>query len=291
MTERIGIEQLCVFGLPPVQFVNLAADLGCCHISTGLAPPRFNPHGYPKWSLRDDRTLRREMLAAMHDRGVSISLSEGFAVMPDGDPSKIAADLEAVCELESKRICAVSIDPDLQRGFDQLAILAEMAGAIGLETTLEFAPTSPIPDLHTAVAAVRHVGRQDFRLLIDTMHLVRSGSGAAELAALDPNLIGYVQLCDVPLVSAHSDYVREARYERLAPGAGELPLLDILAVLPRDLVVGLEVPQRSQAEAGVGHKERLSPCVQAARDLLTRLEGRHTREGGDCNSTDCPSSH
>jgi hypothetical protein len=35
-TERLGIEFLSVFGLPPVEFVNLAADLGCRYISTGL---------------------------------------------------------------------------------------------------------------------------------------------------------------------------------------------------------------------------------------------------------------
>jgi sugar phosphate isomerase/epimerase len=80
--ERIGIERLCVFGLPPVQFVDLAADLGCPYIATGLVPTVYNPHDYPQWSLRDDRRLRANMLAAMHGRGVSISLCEGFGVRP-----------------------------------------------------------------------------------------------------------------------------------------------------------------------------------------------------------------
>jgi hypothetical protein len=71
--DRIGVERLCVFGLPPVQFVNLAADLGCRYIGTSLLPMPYNPHGYPKWSLRADPALRRDMLAAMHHRGVSIS--------------------------------------------------------------------------------------------------------------------------------------------------------------------------------------------------------------------------
>jgi hypothetical protein len=39
------------------------------------------------------------------------------------------------------------------------------------------------------------------------------------LPPLDPNLIGYVQLCDVPLVSKHSTYMEEALYERMVPGA------------------------------------------------------------------------
>jgi hypothetical protein len=54
---------------------------------------------------------------------------------------------------------------------------------------------------------------------------------------------------------------------------GELPLLDVLAVLPREIIVGLEVPMRGRAEAGIGPHERLSGCVNATRGLLKRLDG------------------
>jgi hypothetical protein len=55
---------------------------------------------------------------------------------------------------------------------------------------------------------------------------------------------------------------------------GELPLLDLLDAVPRDLVIGLEVPIRSQAQAGLGPHERLSQCVAAARGLLAQLADR-----------------
>jgi sugar phosphate isomerase/epimerase len=102
------------------------------------------------------------------------------------------------------------------------------------------------------------------------MHLVRSGSGAADIAALDPDLIGYVQICDAPLKPRYESYMEEAMYERLAPGAGELGLADIVAALPRDRVFSLEVPLRSQADAGVGPHDRLRPCVEATRRLLAQ---------------------
>jgi hypothetical protein len=57
-------------------------------------------------------------------------------------------------------------------------------------------------------------------------------------------------------------------YERMAPGEGELPLLDMLAALPEDRVVGLEIPMRASAEAGVSAYDRLLPCVNSARSLL-----------------------
>jgi sugar phosphate isomerase/epimerase len=114
------------------------------------------------------------------------------------------------------------------------------------------------------------VARPEFRLLIDTMHLVRTGSGAADIAALDPGMIGYVQLCDAPLVSKYATYMEEAMTERMVPGTGELPLLEILAALPHHLVISLEVPQRSLALAGVGPHERIGRSVAAARALLAQ---------------------
>jgi sugar phosphate isomerase/epimerase len=177
-----------------------------------------------------------------------------------------------MCELGVKRINTLGLDPDTSRNFDQLARLAQMAAERGLQITLEFGPRLGVGDLRTALAAVRHVGRPNFRLLIDAMHVVRSGSGAAELAALNPDVIGYVQLCDAPLISRFSQYADEAKYERMVPGTGELPLLDLLAVLPPHLTISIEVPQRSLAEAGVGPHERLGRCVEATRGLLARLE-------------------
>jgi len=82
---------------------------------------------------------------------------------------------------------------------DQFGALADLAAVFGVELTTELAPGLTVADLPTALAAVRDVGRSNFRLLIDTMHLVRSGSGASDLARIDPNLIGYIQLCDAPL--------------------------------------------------------------------------------------------
>jgi sugar phosphate isomerase/epimerase len=104
--------------------------------------------------------------------------------------------------------------------------------------------------------------------MIDAMHLYRSGGTAADVAALDPGLIGYAQLCDVPLVALHDDYGAEARFDRRVAGDGELPLQEFVDALPADCVIGLEVPMRDKALAGLGPVERLRPAVAAARALL-----------------------
>jgi sugar phosphate isomerase/epimerase len=268
--ERLSIEPLSVMGLPPVDYVGLAADLGLRYLAIALSAMP-NPYGYPPFSLRDDFALRRETLAALRDQGVTISLGDGFVLRPGMDVADLAGDVAVMAELGAQRINTVSFDPDLNRSVDQFGVLAEMAAEAGMETTLEFSKGLTVADLPTALNAVRAVGRRDFRLLIDTMHLVRSGSGAADLATLEPEVIGYVQLSDVPLVPTITDYMEEACFERMVPGAGELPLLEILDALPRDVVIGLEVPQRSLADAGIGPRERLGRCLDATRALLANL--------------------
>jgi sugar phosphate isomerase/epimerase len=292
--KALGIELMCVFGMPPIPYIELVAELDCRYITAVLEPLAYNPYNFPKYSLRTDPALRREMRAALRANEVEISLGEGFVVRADregapADPfapgdgnmrERWAADFDIMAELGIRRVNAVSTDPDLHRSFDQLGVFAELAAARGMESTIEFCPGLGIADLETALAAVRHVGRPDFRLLLDPMHLIRSGGTVADVAALEPDLIGHAQLCDVPLVSTFDSYIDEAMYERLPPGAGELPLLAYLKALPRGISVGLEVPQRSLAEAGVSPLERVKQAVDGARALLAQLDRPETQSAG-----------
>ncbi len=272
--DRLGIEMLSVFGLPPVEFVHLTADLGCRHISSGIAGFSVPQLGYPPYSLRDDRRLRCQMLAALDERGVAISLGEGMLVRRGADARDHAADLDVMAELRVPRISTVSFEPDRARTFDQIAMLAEVAAERGMETVIELAPGTVIGDIASGAAALDHIGRPDTRLLIDTMHFVRAGGTASDLSTIDPDRIGYVQLSDTTLRPRIGNYLQEATFERLVPGEGELPLAEILAAVPSYVVIGLEVPRLSLAEAGVGPFQRLQPCVKAARTLLEGLRSR-----------------
>jgi sugar phosphate isomerase/epimerase len=269
--ERLSIESISVFGLPPVEYVHLAADLGLRYISLSLAPFDLIPTGYPRWSLMEDAALRRELKAAMRDRGVSIGCGEGLSMREDMGPKERTPEFEVMLELGVKRINVVSRDPDMTRSFDKYAGMAELAGKAGVDVVTEFAPGLTVEDLPTALKAVRHVNRPNFTLLMDTMHFCRTGGTVADIQALDPKLIGYIQLCDAAASGPMETYMEEALTRRFAPGEGELPLYEVMAALPRDLLVGLEIPQLAKMQAGLGPMERMRPCVEAARALLARL--------------------
>jgi len=271
MQGGIGIEFISVLGLPPVEFVELAADLGCRSIGIALEPI-VRSKLYPNWSLRDDAGLRRNTLDALRRCGVSISLGEGFIAWPNKDIRDVSADLDTMCELGARQVNIVGVDPDRGRTFDQCATFAELAGARGLGATLEFMPGLSVGDLQSAVAAIHHAGKPNFRVLIDAMHFFRSGSKVSQLLALDSKLIGHVQLCDVPLISGGLSYADEARFARLPPGEGELPLLEFLAALPEHVPMGVEVPMLARAEDGIGPHARLAPCLKSTSELIDKAD-------------------
>jgi sugar phosphate isomerase/epimerase len=265
----LGIEVQTVLGMPPVEFVNLSADLGCTHVS--ISPESGGTSGryeYPPYSLCDDPKLRSLLLSTLDNRGVSISLAESIVIRSGADVRDGAPRiLDTLAGLGVKLVNAVTMDDDLQRSYDQYAYVTEIAGERGLATTIEFAKSLTISDLHSALAVIQHVGRPDFTLLIDTMHVVRSGNTPSDLAALDPAMIGCVQLSDHSLHQQGRVY-RDDSSDRVVPGEGEMPLVDILAVLPPDVIIGVEAPMPSRVNSGTSVAECTRLAVMGARRVI-----------------------
>ncbi len=271
--NRLGIEMLTLLGMPPVEHVKLAAELGCVSISTGLTSLPLSMFGlqdldcYAAWSLESDAALRRELKAALRDTGVHIGLGEGFRVRTDGDVRDRGAGLDIMAELGARRINAVSMEGDMARTYDQLGHLTDMVIERGMAFTIEFAPPNAINSLASALAAVDHVGRDRCRILFDAMHFFRSGGMVEDIISLDPGLIGYAQLCDAPMVSAGGTYMSEAMFARMLPGTGELPLKAFIAALPADCEIGLEVPILADLQSGMRPRDHAARAVAAARAL------------------------
>ena len=95
---------------------------------------------------------------------------------------------------------------------------ADMVIARGMLFTIEFAPMNTINSLQSALDAIAHIGQGRARVLIDAMHTFRSGGTVADIAGLDPDVIGYAQLCDAPMVAPEGvPYFKEATCGRMVP--------------------------------------------------------------------------
>ena len=71
-------------------------------------------------------------------------------------------------------------------------------------------------------------------VLVDNLHLSRSGSSVAEVQALPIELFPYLQICDA-LAEPPADFgglLDEALNGRLCPGEGSLPIVELLQAVP-----------------------------------------------------------
>lgn len=270
--SRLGIELQTVFGMSPVDQVRLASALGCGHISTGLRPVPWQMEYFQPWSLREDADLRTELRRALQDGGVSISLGEGFPVKPGQEVAGYAAELDIFAELGTVAIGSICLEPDLNRALDQFDQLATLAAEREMAFNLEFAPPHPVNSLEKATALIKELGQDRAKLLLDIMHVFRSGATLDDIAALEPGCIGYVQLCDVPVVGTDENYYQEACFERCLPGEGELPLTGFLALIPSHIPVGIEVPTRRRANSRAELEQVIAEMVALARRMLNQAE-------------------
>jgi sugar phosphate isomerase/epimerase len=277
MTEtprnRLSLEMLTLLGMPPVEHIGLAAELGCAGISLGQSGRALAHFGYsdfqpyPDWSLANEPGLRRDVKAALRDTGVQISLGEGFRVLPGTEIRDAAGALDIMAEFGAQHINGGSSDPDMERSYDQLALLADMVIERGMKLELEFAPSNVLKTVEAGLAALDHIGRDRCSLLLDAMHFFRSGGTLETLAGLDPSVIGYAQLCDVPVAPQHDEYIQEAMFARMVPGEGELPLRELVAALSGDIWIGLEVPDIEELIAGLSPRDWAARVVAGARGL------------------------
>lgn len=268
MPNRLGIEMLTLLGMPPVDHIRLAGELGCVSISTGLMRLPMGMFGrdelYPDWSLLTDSALRQEVKAALADTGVHIGLGEGFRVAPDLEVASFAAQLDIFAELGAWRINAIATEPDQQRAIDQFGQLSDMVLARDMRFLVEFAPPHALNNAEKALAVADALGHDRCGMMLDAMHFFRSGGTIEQIAGLP---VIYAQMCDAPLESPGISYMEEAMFHRQVPGEGQLPLREWVAALPADCEIGLEVPQIAALENGGSARDHAERVVKAARAL------------------------
>jgi sugar phosphate isomerase/epimerase len=124
----------------------------------------------------------------------------------------------------------------------------------------------PVPSLAEAAPLVTSGRFAGLKLLIDSLHLARAGETPADVAAIDPALIGASQICDATAAWPGMDaYFHEGAHERMIPGEGELPLADFLRAIPADVMVSPEVPMKSLRDAGITVQECARRVLEGTR--------------------------
>jgi sugar phosphate isomerase/epimerase len=268
----LTLDHLTVLEVGPPDLITLGAQAGYQAVGLRLRSPVA---GGIEYRLRPGTQAMKETLGRMADTGVNVFDIEVVVLTEDTEVKTYAEMFEVGALLGAKRVCVNIADPDRARAIERFAELCEMATRFHLALDVEFMIFRAVATIGDAVEVVTKAKKANSGILVDTLHVIRSGGSAAALAALDPKLIGSVQLCDAPLTRPASlSITDEARTDRLPPGDGELPLHDILDALPEGVPLAVEVPLTRRYPS-------LSPLDRARRVCVATkklLESRQTAE-------------
>lgn len=262
----VSLDHLTLFELTPPQLLDVAAASGFSHVGLRLNPAA--PPGERQHPMLGDSPMRRETLARLRDTGVAVFDFGVFRLKQGVNLAAFEPVLESAAVLGAREAVVNGDEPDQQRLADLLHRLCEIGRRYGVRMNLEPTPWTGIPTLGAAVAVIQACGDPDARLMVDTIHVDRSGGTLADLAALPRALIDYIQVCDTagPRPADFETMIHQARNERAYPGEGDLDLVGMLSALPQDVPLSLEAPVKSLAAS-------LDPVQRArrARDRMASL--------------------
>jgi sugar phosphate isomerase/epimerase len=249
---KVGIGHFTMLGIAPPEFVTIAADAGFDFV--GIRVAAMGAEEEP-WPMTPGSPMFRETLTRLDDRGLEVCDIEIIRLTADTQPRDATPLLESGAGLGAQFLNVFGDDPDLQRAHDTLAELVELAQPFGIRPLVEGTSYTGIQRIQDVTTVSTGTGGG---VIVDPLHLHRTGGTPQDVRELDRALLGYYQLCDGPLQTPTSLPLPaslprnqplpvsqpqiEARAARLLPGEGELPLVDIVTALPPELPVSAEVP-------------------------------------------------
>jgi sugar phosphate isomerase/epimerase len=266
----VSLDHLTLFELTPPELVHTASLSGFTHVGMRLNPAAPGEHQHP---MIGDTPMRRETLARMDDSGVGVFDIGVLRLKKETNIPAFEPVLESAARLGATQVVVNGDEPDPVLLADLLARLCELGRVHGLTMNLEPTPWTGVRTLADAARVVQSAGQLNARVLIDTIHLDRSGGTPADIAAVPASLIAYAQLCDAygPRPHDFETMIFQARNERRFPGEGNLDLGAMLRALPPGIPLSLEAPTRTLAQT-FSALERAQRGRAAVAALLAALE-------------------
>ncbi len=262
---KLSLDSLTLTDTAPPVAIRAAAEAGFDACSLWIIPPALfsSPLMTP--------ALERECAAIIADTGIEVIALEVFDLHSMAGVEGARPLLEMGARLGGKAVLAINYsNTDRGETAEILAAFAEAASVFGLSTNVEPVCGGQSQTLAEVEDLIRRSGA-DVGICFDPHHLIRAGGGVEDLHAVSPGLIRYTQVCDGPIPQPPKIAATEAICERLYPGDGDFPLIDLLRAAPRDVPIGIECPSLTRAQAGVSAADQAREAMAKLKRLLEAL--------------------
>lgn len=262
----LSLHQLTALDASPRELIDIARRLGIASVCLFTHVPEAGTGRYPLIGKGDVAELR----TVLEKAGVTLSNLEVFQLDRTGPCEDFDHGLAIGAALGATRATAQLHEVSSEHeATERFAEFATRAAAHGIVAGLEFNNFSAIRDVASAERIVRAASRGS--LVLDMLHTARGASTTSDVARA-ADLIDYAQLCDGPADMPGDRRWREAVGERMAPGEGDFPLIELVRSLRADVIFDVEVPQSSARKAGVPTFNRARRAVDASRRLVAQLD-------------------
>lgn len=260
----LSLAHFTVIDADPLTLIDVAAAASFQAVGLRIVPP---PGAQAITQVIGDAALQREIITRLRDTGVTVLDTEAIWLMPETDVLALQAALDTSAALGARYIIVCSNDPDRGRALTNFGQLCDMSHRAGIRVMLEFMPYTQIRSLEEACGLLQEVKPTDAGILVDALHLSRSGGRPSDLAAYDPALFNIAHLCDAAHDSPpFGDLRMEARSARLYPGEGALWLEDFVRAFSPLTAFAIEAP--SLRHAALPPSARAKLAAEASRALL-----------------------
>lgn len=260
MTREIGLGHFTFLDSSPISLVRMARQVGFSWV--GL---RFNPvaHGQQHWL--PDATGLIELNKVMNGEGIALYDVETVIIDEELKIESLLPAFDAAARLGGQRI-NVCADQFPALG-EQFKSLCDAASGFGLSVDIECMAWRGINTPAACIDLIAKSGVDNAAFLVDALHLYRCGGTNELLTEMDEQHIASVQLCDAPAIAPveQTALIAEARGERLLPGEGGLPLIDLLKAVPDTVKHSVEIPNISDSRPKL---ERAAAIFRAVQSLI-----------------------
>ncbi|MBR0754722.1 sugar phosphate isomerase/epimerase [Bradyrhizobium jicamae] len=274
MTRSYAVGHLQMLPLDPPDFIEAAGRCGYDAVGLRLLPLTAEERLYP---ITTDKALLRATQERLAASNVACADVEIVRLTPDVEPESYQAFLETGAALGARTVTTHLPDPETGRAIDKFGRLCAMARPLGLHVGIEFLPWSEVPNLGAAARICKAVAADNCGILVDTLHFHRSASTVAELESLPKSWLRVLHIADCPAETPATaeGLMYTARRERLLPGEGAIDFAPIIAAMPQDIPITLEIPHaRRTAEMGLEAYSRKALDVTRAYVEGLQMKGR-----------------
>ena len=196
-----------------------------------VARAGFRRVGLDWFTIRDAERSGADLAGLLAETG--LVPTELCAMGVGEDPAadeRVARSMARRCGQLGIPVCVLASTPPISDELcARLAAIAAIFADGGTRVAIEFMPYSGVRTLADARVLRDRVG---CGIVLDTLHLLRSGGTAAELETLEAADIACVQLAD-GAASPASGPAEESRSGRLLPGTGAADIAGYAAALDR----------------------------------------------------------